>query len=288
MTKRPIDDVTGTETTGHEWDGIRELDTPMPRWWLITFYLTIAWSIVYCVLYPAIPLLKTNTQGTLGYSSRGELDKSLQKAREAQTGLRDKIKSGTLASIMADPQLFSFAKAGGKAAFKVNCVQCHGSGAEGSVGNPNLNDDDWLWGGKLEDIHQTIKHGARYEQDDDTRLSDMPAFGKDELLDKNQIEQVADYVLSLSKGKADTSSSGAQIFAEQCASCHGKTGTGDRSVGAPPLNDQIWLYGGDKKTVMESIHNSRKAVMPAWAHRLDAETIKQLAIYVHSLGGGEK
>jgi len=288
MTEKQIDDVSGTETTGHEWDGVRELNTPMPRWWLITFYITIIWAIGYCILYPSIPLLTTNTQGVLGYSSRGELDKSLAKAKEAQTELREKIKTSSLAAISADPQLYSFAKAGGKAAFKVNCVQCHGSGAEGSKGNPNLNDDDWLWGGKLEEIHQTIKHGARFEQDDDTRTSEMPAFGKDELLDNVKIEQVTDFVLSLSKGAADTASPGAAIFAENCASCHGDKGQGDRSLGAPALNDQIWLYGGDRKTVMESIHNSRKAVMPAWAHRLEPETIKQLAIYVHSLGGGEK
>lgn len=288
MTEKQIDDVSGTETTGHEWDGVRELNTPMPRWWLITFYITIIWAIGYCILYPSIPLLTTNTQGVLGYSSRGELDKSLAKAKEAQTELREKIKTSSLAAISADPQLYSFAKAGGKAAFKVNCVQCHGSGAEGSKGNPNLNDDDWLWGGKLEEIHQTIKHGARFEQDDDTRTSEMPAFGKDELLDNVKIEQVTDFVLSLSKGAADTASPGAAIFAENCASCHGDKGQGDRSLGAPALNDQIWLYGGDRKTVMESIHNSRKAVMPAWAHRLEPGTIKQLAIYVHSLGGGEK
>ena len=288
MTEKQIDDVSGTETTGHEWDGVRELNTPMPRWWLITFYITIIWAIGYCILYPSIPLLTTNTQGVLGYSSRGELDKSLAKAKEAQTELREKIKTSSLAAISADPQLYSFAKAGGKAAFKVNCVQCHGSGAEGSKGNPNLNDDDWLWGGKLEEIHQTIKHGARFELDDDTRTSEMPAFGKDELLDNVKIEQVTDFVLSLSKGAADTVSPGAAIFAENCASCHGDKGQGDRSLGAPALNDQIWLYGGDRKTVMESIHNSRKAVMPAWAHRLEPETIKQLAIYVHSLGGGEK
>lgn len=288
MTEKQIDDVSGTETTGHEWDGVRELNTPMPRWWLFTFYITIIWAIGYCILYPSIPLLTTNTKGVLGYSSRGELDKSLLKAKDAQTELREKIKTTSLPAIIADPQLYSFAKAGGKAAFKVNCVQCHGSGAEGSKGNPNLNDDDWLWGGKLEEIHQTIKHGARFEQDDDTRTSEMPAFGKDELLDEVKIEQVTDYVLSLSKGTVDTASAGAAIFTENCASCHGDKGQGDRSLGAPALNDQIWLYGGDKKTVMESIHNSRKAVMPAWAHRLDPETIKQLAIYVHSLGGGEK
>lgn len=287
MANEHIDKVSGTKTTGHEWDGIRELDTPMPRWWLITFYITIIWAVGYCIFYPAIPLLKSNTKGTLGYSSRAELDKTLVEARTAQDSLRAKIKSSSLAEIKADPQMLAFAQAGGKAAFKVNCVQCHGSGAEGSKGIANLNDDDWLWGGKLEDIALTIQHGIRFELDEDTRTSEMPAFGRDKILDDAQIESIANYVLSLSSGKEVTSGTGAELFSANCAACHGANGAGDKALGAPSLRDQIWLYGGEKAVVIESIHNARKAVMPAWAHRLDPETIKQLTIYVHSLGGGQ-
>ncbi len=301
MTNRKIDQATGTETTGHEWDGIRELDTPMPRWWLILFYITIIWAIGYMIFYPAIPLISSNTKGTLGYSSRAELEDALKNAQSARAQQIENIRTSSLAEIKADQSLHAFALAGGKAAFKVNCVQCHGSGAEGSKGNPNLNDDDWLWGGKLEDIHQTIKHGVRFELDDDTRSSEMPAFGRDEMLTQAEIEAVADYVLSLATKPADKmgvhensgeetaggTDNGAQIFADNCAACHGTDGGGDRSLGAPSLNDHIWLYGGDKRTVIESIFNSRKAVMPAWTHRLDEVTIKQLALYVHSLGGGE-
>lgn len=282
-----IDEVSGTQTTGHEWDGIRELDTPMPRWWLVTFYLCIAWAFVYVILYPAIPLVSTFTKGTLGYSSRGELAQEIEAATAAQSGLRAQIENSSLAEISQDEVLLAFAKAGGKAAFKVNCVQCHGSGAEGSKGNPNLNDDDWIWGGKVETIHATIQHGIRFEQDDDTRLSDMPAFGKDEILEEAQIANIADHVLSLSDSSLAKDEAGATLFKENCASCHGDTGEGKRDFGAPALQDQIWLYGEEKSTIIATITNSRHGVMPAWAHRLSPVTIKQLAIYVHSLGGGE-
>ncbi len=283
-----IDEISGTNTTGHEWDGIRELDTPMPRWWLYTFYITIIWAIGYSILYPAIPLLSGNTKGTLGYSSRGELADSITAAQQGQSQLRAKITASSLQDIKADPQLFSYAKAGGQAAFKVNCVQCHGSGAEGAKGNPNLNDDDWLWGGSLDAIYQTISHGIRFEQDDDTRTSEMPAFGRDEMLEPAQIDQLTTFVMSLAgKEQQDTSSTGAKLFKDNCASCHGDKGAGNRDFGAPSLADQIWLYGADKATIVQSIHNSRNGVMPAWSHRLDELTIKQLAIYVHSLGGGE-
>lgn len=287
MTEHEIDDVSGTRTTGHEWDGIRELDTPMPRWWLWTFYATILFSIGYVVLYPAIPLVERATEGVLGYTSRGELKKTVETAKAQQKELIVKISTSSLVEIKADPRLLAFAQAGGRAAFKVNCIQCHGNGAEGSRGNPNLNDDEWLWGGSLETIHQTIQHGIRYEQDDDTRSSEMPAFGTDELLTAEQIDAVADYVLSLSSAGKPLAGEGAELFAQNCASCHGENGGGSREVGAPSLKDQIWLYGGDKATVVESISKSRKAVMPAWAARLDEATIKQLAIYVHGLGGGE-
>lgn len=282
-----VDEISGTDTTGHEWDGMKELNTPLPRWWLITFYITVIWSIGYMVLYPAIPMVNDFTRGMLGYSSRGELAKEISKAKDAQSTLAGKIKTASLEEIKNDQQLLSFAKAGGKAAFKVNCIQCHGSGAEGSKGNPNLNDDDWIWGGTLETIQQTIMHGIRFDEDDDTRTSDMPAFGRDGILDATQIDAVAGYVRSLSSGESTNDETGEKLFAANCAACHGEKGEGNRELGAPALNDQIWLYGGDIETIKTSIHNSRHGVMPAWAHRLDEVTIKQLAIYVHALGGGE-
>ena len=280
------DDVTGTETTGHEWDGIKELDTPLPRWWLWTFYGTIVWGIAYTIAYPAWPLVSSVTQGVLGYSSRAELHAAVEENAAAQKGYLDRIASMDMDAIAADADLVQFARAGGAAVYKNYCSQCHGSGATGAKGYPNLQDDDWLWGGTAEDIRQTIAHGIRFAQDDDTRLSDMPAFGRDEILSKDQISAVADHVLALS-GQGPANAEGAEIFAENCAACHGDNGEGMAELGAPRLSDGISLYGGDKETVVATITNSRAGVMPAWSHRLDEAVVKQVALYVHDLGGGQ-
>jgi cytochrome c oxidase cbb3-type subunit III len=284
-----IDQPTGQPTTGHVWDGIRELNTPLPRWWLWTFYATIAFAVVYVVLYPAIPLVHSATRGLLGYSTRAAVETSLVAAQDAQSANLQRIASMSLEDIAKDEELNRFAVAGGRSAFLVNCVQCHGSGAAGSVGYPNLNDDDWLWGGTLDAIHTTILHGIRYTQDPDTRVSEMPAFGADGMLDAPQIEAVANFVLSLSGGEHDAAlaEEGKQIFADNCAACHGDDGGGNRELGAPRLNDAIWLYSGTKDAIIAQINKPRHGVMPAWAHRLDATTIKELTLFVHSLGGGE-
>ncbi len=289
MTQIEKDDFSGTETTGHEWDGIKELNTPLPRWWLWTFYATIIWAIGYCIAYPSIPLIEGATKGMLGYSSRAEVAEDISKAKIAQKTYLEKIKTLSLEEIRSDKDLFQFAVAGGRSAYAVNCVQCHGSGATGSKGYPNLNDDDWLWGGKLDDIYKTIAHGIRYEEDEDTRNSEMPAFGRDEVLNAKQIKDVTEYVLSLSGNKNDKAAAerGAAIYAENCEACHGAKGEGDQEQGSPSLKDAIWLFGSDKETIITTITNSRKGVMPAWAHRLDEATMKQLAIYVHALGGGK-
>jgi cytochrome c oxidase cbb3-type subunit 3 len=290
MSRIEHDEISGVETTGHEWDGIKELNNPLPRWWLWTFYACIAWALGYTVLYPAWPLLNGATKGILGYSSRANLAQSVEAAHKAQDQYTQQIRTKSLEVIRDDPALFEFAVAGGRSAFAVNCVQCHGAGAAGAKGYPNLNDDDWLWGGTLEDINQTLRHGIRYEADPDTRNSQMPAFGRDGLLDKAQIADTAEYVLSLSglKHEAAAAVRGGKVFAEQCAVCHGATGGGDRAQGAPSLRDAIWLYGGDKAAIVATITNARRGVMPAWGGKLDDATIKQVAIYVHSLGGGEK
>lgn len=289
MADKHIDEISGTETTGHEWDGIRELNTPLPRWWLWTFYASIVWAAAYCVFYPAWPLVNSVTQGVLGYSSRAEVAKEIELAKTAQAKFLDQIKSKSLDEITQDRALLQFAIAGGRSAFAVNCSQCHGTGAAGAQGYPNLNDDDWIWGGSLKAIHHTIAHGVRAEENDDTRTSQMPAFGRDEILTAAQISTVAEFVLSLS-GKehdAEKAALGAPLYKENCVACHGETGQGNREVGGPRLNDQISLFGSDKATIVNIITNARQGVMPAWGPRLDDETVKQLAIYVHSLGGGE-
>ncbi len=289
MSKIEKDEISGTETTGHEWDGIKELNTPLPRWWLWTFYATVIWSVGYCIVYPAIPLITDATKGVLGYSSRGEVAKVMAAAEKAQDKYRKQIKALPVEDISQNQELKNFAIAGGRSAYVVNCVQCHGTGAAGGNGYPNLNDDDWLWGGKVQDIYKTIQHGIRFTQNDDTRASDMPAFGKDEVLNKEQITQVAEYVISLSKTDHDRSKAqkGTAIYKENCAACHGEDGKGNQEVGAPNLADAIWMYGETREELAKFIHTPTNAVMPAWVHRLDDVTIKQLAVYVHALGGGK-
>ncbi|MER8402873.1 cytochrome-c oxidase, cbb3-type subunit III [Mesorhizobium sp. M1348] len=287
MGSEHIDEVSGISTTGHEWDGIKELNNPLPRWWVITFYITIAWAIGYTVVYPAWPMLTSATRGVLGYSSRKDVKNELAAAEVAKGKYVAAIQAKTVSEITADDTLREFAVAAGGAAFKVNCVQCHGSGAQGSKGFPNLNDDDWLWGGNAEQIQQTIAHGIRFASDPDTRLSEMPAFG--DIITTDQIKQVGAYVASLSDPVQDTSliEPGANIFAENCAACHGENAKGNRELGAPDLTDAIWLYGSGETAIAAQVRAPKHGVMPAWIGRLGEVKAKELAVYVHSLGGGE-
>lgn len=289
MAPREIDDISGTETTGHEWDGIKELNTPLPRWWLWTFYATIVFALGYVIAYPAWPLINGATPGLLGYSSRAELLREVDTARTAQSAQLEKVKTLPLEEIRKDADLLQFAVAGGRAAFRVNCIQCHGSGAAGGKGYPNLNDDDWLWGGTLDQIHATLLHGIRHTGDPDTRQSPMPAFGADGILKPEQISDVAEYALRLSGQTFDSEAAtrGVTVYTENCVACHGEAGEGMREFGGPRLADPIALYVADKASIVAQITRPRHGVMPAWNTRLDEVTIKQLAIYVHSLGGGE-
>ncbi len=286
--KRDIDEVTGVETTGHEWDGIKELNKPLPKWWLYVLYATIVWSLGYWVVYPAWPLVSDYTRGVFGHSQRQEVMQSVKAAKAAQTGIGEALAQASLTEIKANPELLEFALAGGRTAFGDNCAPCHGRGAQGAVGYPNLNDDDWIWGGTADDIHHTISHGIRNGVAD-ARDSAMPRFGLDGVLTKAQIADTAEYVLSLSGKSADQGAAerGKPIFAENCVACHGEDGKGNRELGAPNLADSIWLYGSAKADVVRSIETGRGGVMPAWAGRLDAATLKKLSLYVHSLGGGQ-
>lgn len=286
MADKHVDELSGVETTGHEWDGIRELNNPMPRWWVWTFYATIVWAIGYAIAYPAWPLISGATRGVLGYSSRQELADSVKLAADAQKAFVEKITAIPVADIPKDAELLQFAVNGGDAAFKVNCITCHGSGAMGRADYPNLNDDDWLWGGTLDQIYQTIRYGIRSEHAD-TRTSEMPAFA--EILDRDQVRQVAAYVVSLTGTPSDAAlvAPGKQIFADNCASCHGEKAEGNRELGAPDLADAIWLKGGSEDAIARQVMTPRHGVMPAWAGRLGDTTIKELAVYVHSLGGGQ-
>ncbi len=284
MANKRIDEPTGTEFVGHEWDGIEELDTPMPRWWLWTFYATIVWGVIYVILYPAWPLVTQATEGVLGWSSRGQLAAEIAAENERKAPILAALSQVPIERLPEDSERMRAAVAGGRAAFKVNCVQCHGEGAAGFEGYPNLNDDDWLWGGDLKAIEYTLVHGIRQPGHSETRISQMPAFAG--ILTPEQAGQVANHVLNLT-GKGPANATGAQLFADNCAVCHGADGTGLREFGAPNLADAIWLYGSSPEQVRQQILQPRHGVMPAWGNRLDPVTIKMLAAYVHSLGGGE-
>lgn len=278
------DEISGVETTGHEWDGLKELNNPAPRWWLWVFFITVIWAVGYWVIYPAWPTLSGNTKGSMEWTSYKKLTAEQQEIIARRGAFAEKLKSHSLEEIGKDPELYAFAVAGGKTLFRENCAACHGTGAQGGRGYPNLNDDDWLWGGSLEDIHTTIKHGIRTGHEK-ARVSEMPAFG--DMLKPEEINAVAEHVLSLS-GKGNGSPEGQAIYGQNCASCHGDTGQGKREFGAPNLADAIWLFGGDKASIASQIRNPRSGVMPTWQGRLSDETIKALTIYVHSLGGGEQ
>lgn len=286
-TKVEKDAVTGTETTGHEWDGIKELNTPLPKWWLYVLYATIVWSIGYYVLYPAWPSLSAHTTGMLGYWSRAEIAKQIEEQAVQRAPFVNRIRAASLGEVRGDPDLLGFAIAGGRAMFADNCAPCHGPGGAGGKGYPSLADDDWLWGGDLATIERTIQFGIRSAHPD-TRVSQMPRFGLDGMLNAGQINDVAEYVLSLSGTATDSAAAarGAPVFAENCVACHGDKGEGNAELGAPNLADKVWLYGGDKRSVAQIITASRSGVMPAWTGRLDDATIKMLTVYVHSLGGG--
>lgn len=284
-----IDHVSGRSTTGHEWDGIKELNTPLPRWWVLTFYATIIWAIGYWVVYPAWPLVSGYTTGILHYTNRAAVTEDLAKLEVSRGEKMKVLGTASLAEIEKDPTLLALARARGKTVFGDNCAPCHGSGAAGAKGYPNLNDDDWLWGGSLDQIAETIQFGVRSGHAK-AHEGQMLAFGRDGTLKTDEIVTVANYVRSLSglsTAAGYNAAAGKKLFEDNCVSCHGDGGKGNQELGAPNLSDKIWLYGSDEATIVETITNGRAGVMPAWVGRLDAVTIKALAVYVHSLGGGK-
>lgn len=283
MADKERDVLSGTETTGHEWDGIRELNTPLPRWWLYTFYVCILWAFVYWVLYPAWPSLSGYTSGVLGYSSRAELKEDLAQQKVERSSWLSRFEQTTVAEIVADPNLLQYAMAGGKVVFGDNCAPCHGAGGQGAKEYPVLADDDWLWGGSLEAIEQSVRYGIRSGHAE-ARVSEMPVFG--DTLDPAQTATLADYVMALA-GQGAKSPEGETLFADNCAACHGETGAGMKEMGAPNLTDGIGLHAHDRAGVVAQITKPRHGVMPAWAGRLDDASIKQVTVYVHKLGGGE-
>ncbi|MGB9151676.1 MAG: cytochrome-c oxidase, cbb3-type subunit III [Alphaproteobacteria bacterium] len=285
--KKEIDQFSGVETTGHEWDGLKELNNPAPRWWLWVFFVSVVFAVGYWFVYPAWPTLMGHTAGSKNWSEYGQLKDQQNEIQAMRAKYETRFNSASLQDIQNDRDLYQYAIAGGAVAFKNNCAACHGAGAQGGKGYPNLNDDDWIWGGTLDQIYTTIRYGA-HNDNPQTHQGGMLAW-KD-MLKSDEIEAVATYVGNLYKGdKADKTPAyiaGQAVFANNCVACHGDKGQGNIDVGAKQLNNNIWLYGGDHATIVQTITYGRSGVMPAWEGRLSDSTIKQLAVYVHSLGGG--
>ncbi len=287
-TKIEKDAISGHMTTGHEWDGLKELNQPLPKWWLYIFYATIVWSLGYFVLYPSVPWFNSYFHGTLGYSTRAAVDADVAAVTKQRAVHMDRIKALSYRDIRQDQQLMAVALTAGRIAFAENCQPCHGAGGGGNPGYPVLAADNWIWGGTLDDIQRTISFGVRSTHEN-TRLSVMPKFGADGILKPEEIRAVAAYVMTLygaPAGGGDTSA-GQALYAANCAVCHGDKAQGNRELGAPKLAARAHLYGDDLPAVTAQIANPRQGTMPAWNARLDAATIKALALYVHGLGGGE-
>lgn len=282
------DDKHQVDTTGHSWDGIEEYNNPLPKWWLYIFYACIVWGIGYTIAYPAWPLLKEATPGLLGYSTRANVAADIDAVNQSNAELTKELSEIDLNILANNDELDRFATNWGAAVFRAHCSQCHGSGAAGVQGQgyPNLLDDDWLWGGTIEEVAYTVRHGVRNETDDDAHWSQMPAFG--DMLEKDEIKAVVQHVLAISGADHDAAmaATGATVYADNCASCHADDGTGDITQGAPNLTDAIWLYGGSKDQITETVKYSRFGVMPAWGQRLSDAEVKAVAAYVHQLGGG--
>lgn len=288
MSKPESTDPNQPATTGHEWDGIKEFDNPLPRWWLFVFYGTIVVAAVYWVLMPAWPGLTGYTKGLLGRSDRAELAGELEALGQQRGEQAARLASVSLEDIERDPALQAYALSVGQSIFGDNCATCHGSGGAGSKGYPNLRDDVWLWGGSLEDIRHTIDAGVRTGAPD-ARNSIMPAFGRDQMLTDAQINDLVEHVVALSgrPAKADAAARGAELFASQCVACHGADGAGQLAMGAPNLTDKEWLYGGERADIKGQIWNGRGGVMPTWGGRFDQGTIKALAVYIHANAAGQ-
>lgn len=289
MADKDIDAPTGVETTGHAWDGIKELNNPLPRWWVILFWVSILWSIGYWIFMPAWPGISGYTKGLRNHSERANVDAAVagvQAARAEQMTLL--LSAGSIDEIERDPALLQYAMTAGESIFGDTCATCHGAGGQGNLGYPALVDDDWLWGGTLADIQTTLLYGIRSTHPQ-ARINLMQAYGRDGLLSAEQVSDLVEFVLKISgrDSAAAAVARAAPIFAQQCASCHAADGRGDRALGAPNLTDAIWLYGGERVDIQKSLYAGRGGVMPAWNERLSSEQITALAVYVHSLGGGE-
>ncbi len=283
------DPHTGHMTTGHEWNGIKELNTPVPKpvWFFLS--ATVLFSIIYWLLLPAWPVGVTYTRGFLGIDERKILAENLAQAAEHRLEWSAKLEPASYAEVQANGKLLQIVRQSGHTLFNDNCSACHGTNAKGGKGFPNLTDNAWLWGADTASFMETLRVGIN-SLHPDTRVAQMPSFGRDEMLDRKKIQTVTTYVQSLSDPAlavgemAQTTAAGSKVFAEDCASCHGENGEGNIELGAPDLTDNFWINGGDRQSIYSTIWNGRQGHMPAWDRRLTELDRKILALYVLDLG----
>jgi cytochrome c oxidase cbb3-type subunit 3 len=289
MEVKERDPVTGRETTGHEWNGIKELDTPIPRGVLIFLIVTHIWAIAWWFLLPAWPIGTTYTKGLLGIDQRTTVAERVVKGQQERAVWNAQLVTEPYDVILADENLMQIVRDTGRQIFGDNCAACHGRDGRGSAGYPDLTDDDWLWRGGPEMIEQTLRYGINTTHPD-SRIAQMPAFGRDQMLERHQVHSVAAFVYSLSNPEYSTGenlkriNAGRETYATTCAACHGDSAEGNRDVGAPNLKDDRWLYGGDLRTIIASIHGGRQGHMPTWDERMTKSEIRTLSLYVHDLG----
>jgi cytochrome c oxidase cbb3-type subunit 3 len=284
------DPHTGYLTTGHEWNGITELNTPVPRLVWVALGLTVAFSVIWWLLFPAWPLGNTFTRGLLGTDQHARLAADLREAAETRAAWMRRIAEAELAALLSDPELLAIVRQTGPALFADNCAVCHGRDGRGGPGFPSLVDRAWLWGGAPEAVLETLRVGIN-DTHPETRASQMLAFGRDGILSRKEVDQVVAFVRSLSDPSLREEApgaveAGASIFAENCASCHGEDGRGMTELGAPDLTDDHWIYGGDAESIRASVWRGRQGHMPAWEDRLPEVERRILMAYVLDLGGG--
>tara|TARA_Y100000815_G_scaffold241419_1_gene237665 strand:- start:8532 stop:9413 length:882 start_codon:yes stop_codon:yes gene_type:complete len=283
------DPVTGRETTGHEWNGIKELDTPVPRGVLMFLIITHMWAIFWWFMVPAWPLGGTYTKGLLGINQQTTVEARIIGGQQQRSAWTTRLENEPYDTILADEALMKTVRETGRQLFGDNCAACHGRDGRGRANYPDLTDDDWLWGGGPELIEQTMRVGINSAHPE-SRIAQMPAFGRDEMLDRAQVRSVAAYVYSLTHPNYSTAenleriTAGREIFATTCAACHGENAQGDMEVGAPNLTDAYWIYGGDLDTIIATVHGGRQGHMPTWDERLSQAEIRTLAVFVHDLG----
>ncbi|MEM7224499.1 MAG: cytochrome-c oxidase, cbb3-type subunit III [Pseudomonadota bacterium] len=281
------DPHTGLYTTGHEWAGIKELDTPIPKAVKFFYALTFAVALLMWILLPTWPLWSTYTKGLLGFSQRDFVAEQLAVAAAERQDWSDRILALDLSEPASDPEARAIALRTGATLFADNCAACHGHDAMGGPGFPDLTDGAWLWGGSAEDIHETLRVGINSDHDE-TRFGQMPAFGRDQILERADILALIATLQHLAGQKeadAETLAAGQALFADNCASCHGEEAMGDASLGAPNLTDGFWIYGGDRDSLYRTLYDGRQGHMPHWGDRLSPLQLKTLALYVESLGG---